>query len=256
MDGDGDFADPEEDWRAASAGGTLGGYFAPLDATAIFESRGTSRIVYPRVEVACPGANERSSVVVPYEVPGTDVLCGRDQDGALNCQDGQQAAFSLRHYLDWGIDRALWTLSKQFVHRSDDGRRGGIHACAFTPSSDSVLFGHGQVLNAFLRQGHGYGANRNLDPYYQYVTQCGLNALVGTYAMNTGSWFNDTEALGWDNWRVSYVNGRLGALSVEQLWRDRLGGADDFVRQSELHFAGWRAEYSGPNDSRCGSRFG
>ena len=64
--GDGDFDDGGEGWRAANNGGHRRGYFAPLGLETRFPDQPGDRIFYPKVEVDCAG--QRVSTVVPYLV--------------------------------------------------------------------------------------------------------------------------------------------------------------------------------------------
>jgi hypothetical protein len=208
INGDGDFDDGDEHWRGANYHGHRSGWWAPLGLEISFPNQPGDRLFYPKVEVDCAG--QRVSTVVPYLVR-VDRMCPNfpnDFNGGCRAEKDENIKLTRAWYFDRIVDRALWWMFNSTSHRNDDGRRGGIHTCIFWGSPEMYATGH--VLNAFLRRSHGYGPGRDADVYYRHQVYCGLNALVGTYNMTGGNWFDDDGAQGWDGWRMSYTNAHLG----------------------------------------------
>ena len=205
INGDGDFDDGNEGWRGTNAHGHRQGRWAPLGLEITFPNQPGDRVFYPKVEVDCAGT--RQSVVVPYLVR-VDRICpnypGRFDGG---CSGEENIELTRTYYHDRIVDRALWWMHNNTTHYSDDGVRG-THTCVYWGSPG--MYAQGHMLNAFLRRSHGYGPGRDSDVYYRNQTQCGLSALMGTYAMTTGSWFDDDGSVGWNGWRMSYRSARLG----------------------------------------------
>ncbi|MGC6415720.1 MAG: hypothetical protein ACON3Z_01240, partial [Bradymonadia bacterium] len=207
INGDGDFDDGNEGWRGTNSGGHRSGRWAPLGLEITFPAQPGDRTFYPKVEVDCAG--ERASTVVPYLVR-VDRMCPNypnDFHGGCRAEKDENIKLTRQYYYDRIVDRMMWWMFNHTNHYSDDGRRGGIHACTYF---GGMMYNTGHYLNVYLRRSHGYGPGRDVDAYYRHAVYCGLNALVGTYTMSGGSWFNDDGADGWDGWRMSYTNARLG----------------------------------------------
>ena len=204
--GDGDFDDLAEGWRGTSAGGHRGGYYAPLGLEVQYPDQPGDRLFFPKVEVDCAG--ERQSASMPVLVRVDRVCDGYPDSIDGRCEEGENISLTRQTHHDRVVDRGLWWMFNRINHYGDDGRRGGVHACVFWGAP--TYYGQGHMLNAFLRRSHGFGPGRDSDPYYRNATQCGLNALVGTYTMTGGNWFDDDGTRGWDGWRMQYSEGRLG----------------------------------------------
>ncbi len=207
--GDGDYADAGEQWRGTSAGGHRSGYYAPLGLEVQYPDQLGDRLFFPKVEVDCAG--ERRSTTMPVLVRVDRICDGYPENIDGRCDDGDNILLTRQTHHDRVVDRSLWWMFNRISHYDDDGRRGGIHSCVFWGAP--TYYGQGHMLNAFLRRSHGFGSGRETDPYYRHVTQCGLNALVGTYNMVGGNWFDDDGTRGWDGWRMQYTDGRLGGGS-------------------------------------------
>ncbi|MEE2758177.1 MAG: PKD domain-containing protein, partial [Myxococcota bacterium] len=208
INGDGDFDDGNEQWRGTNSGGHRSGWWAPLGLEITFPAQPGDRLFYPKVEVDCAG--QRASTVVPYLVR-VDRMCPNypnDFNGGCRAEKDENIKLTRQYYYDRIVDRLMWWMFNSTNHYNDDGRRGGIHACVYWGGPGMYNVGH--YLNVFLRRSHGYGPGRDVDAYYRHAVYCGLNALVGTYHMAGGAWFNDDGADGWDGWRMSYTNARLG----------------------------------------------
>ena len=206
VNGDGDFDDGNEGWRNTNSGGHRSGYWAPLGLEITFPNVPGDRIFYPKVEVSCAG--QTVAVAVPYLVRTERICRNYPGDYYGGCGDEDNPELTRQYYHDRIVDRALWWMFNSMSHYGDDGRRGGVHACVY--HGGPTMYAQGHMLNAFLRRSHGYGPGRDIDVYYRHATYCGINALIGTYSMSSGMWFNDSNDDGWDGWRVSYSNGRLG----------------------------------------------
>ena len=202
--GDGDYADHDEGWRRANSGEHRAGYFAPLGLEVQFPRQPGDR-PFSKVEVDCAGA--RVSTTFPVLVKVERVCDGYPENINGACEGEENIALTRQLHHDRIVDRALWWMFNRISHYGDDGQRGGIHSCVFWGAP--VQYGQGHMLNAFLRRSHGFGPGRDSDPYYRHATLCGLNALVGTFDMTGGLWFDDDGSRGWGGWRMQYTNGRL-----------------------------------------------
>ena len=247
--GDGDFDDGGEGWHQANSAEHRAGYFAPLGLEVQFPEQPGDRLFFPKVEVECAG--QRESTTMPVLVRVERVCDGYPANINGRCEGDQNIELTRQIHHDRVVDRALWWMFNRISHFGDDGQRGGIHSCVFWGSP--AQYGQGHMLNAFLRRSHGYGPGRDSDAYYRHAVDCGLNALVGTYSMTGGMWFDDDGSRGWDGWRMQYTNGRLGGSShwssygstawVEPVAnfgsaRYRVPGGEDRVRGRELQDLG------------------
>ena len=203
INGDADFDDANEQWRNASSAG-YAGYFAPLGLDVTLPAAQGDRLFYPKVEVEC-GAETRSATM-PIKVT-VDRLCP-NYPADENCAEGQSLGVTRGVHANRAVDRGLWYMFTRFSHRGDDGHGHAVHTCIYPGSPN--MYGHGHALNAFLRRSHGFGEGRDTDVYYRHVTQCGLNALLSTYAMAGGVRFDDTAEAGVDGQYITYASGVLG----------------------------------------------
>ncbi len=177
--GDGDYDDANETWRNASAAGQYAGYFAPLELDVQLPATPGDRLFAPKVQVDCGG--ERASATMPVLVRVDRICAGyTDQN---QCQGDQNLALTREVYRDRAVDRGLWWLFKRFTHRTNDTLGHDEHLC-HNPNAGggsgrmAQLFSTGQTLNAALRRGHGYGQNRDADPYFRHLTLCGVHTLL------------------------------------------------------------------------------
>ena len=180
INGDGDFDDGNEIGVArcpvCSAGGRL------WASRSLFLLNQVT--VSSPVEVDCAGQRINGGhvwcVLTEWPNPMTSAVAGRKR---------RQHQADPSVCVDRIVDRALWWMFNS-EPPSDDGRRGGI-----PPAPGGLRDVLGSLLNAFAsvpwvrprtRRGHVLSTS----------TYCGLNALVGTYHMAGGNWFDDDAPVG------------------------------------------------------------
>ncbi|MCA9540763.1 MAG: hypothetical protein KC620_17810, partial [Myxococcales bacterium] len=202
INGDADYDDANEQMRNANSNG----YFAALGLDVTLPAAQGDRLFYPKVQVTCAG--ETLSATMPVKVT-VDRLCP-GYPANENCAEGQSLGITRTVYANRAVDRALWWMFVRFSHRGDDGQGHAVHTCIY-PGSPTV-YAHGHALNAFLRRSHGHGEGRDGDVYYRHVTQCGLNALLSTYSMRGGLFFDDFNNEGRNGEAIQYTNGVLGGF--------------------------------------------
>ena len=207
INGDGDYADPNEQNRQASAGGIYNNYFAPLGIDITFPDAQGDTLRFPKVEVTC--GEETASAVMPVLTRVQRICPGYPANN--NCEGDQNLQLTRRWHADRAVDRALWWMFVRFNHNRNDGHGHDVHTCNFSAATPQ-LYGHGHALNAFLRRGHGHGEGRASDVYYRHVTQCGVHATLTTFNMVDGMFFDDINDAGINNKRVQYQNGQLGGF--------------------------------------------
>lgn len=204
INGDGDFADPNEQLRNASAGGLRGGYFASLGLDVQYPPAEGDRLYFPKVSVVCGGETVTSTMPVIIRV---DRICTAVNQA--NCSGDQNLSLTRQVFSNRAVDRALWWMYNRQQHDTS----GGVHRC-YNPNSGYLLFNSGHVQNAFLRRGHGAGANRDQDPYYRNMTHCGLDFMLAQMSYAAVR-FDDTNNagvkgqglfFGWSNYQYSYAS--------------------------------------------------
>ncbi len=211
INGDQDYDDAHEQMRNASAA-AYAGYFAPLGLDVQLPAAQGDRLYYPKVEVTC--GNETASATMPVKVT-VDRLCPNYPNNPTvendnGCVGDDSLGLTKTVHANRAVDRGLWYLFLRFNHRGDDGHGHNVHTCTF--ANNQNMYGHGHALNAFLRRSHGHGEGRDEDVYYRHVTLCGLNALLSTYNMTGGMWFDDVNNRGINGQSIQYQNGVLGGL--------------------------------------------
>jgi hypothetical protein len=198
--GDGDYDDSQEGFTTSNSS-TYGGYFAALHLEITFPESLGDRLYYPKVQVIC--GEETKTTVMPVLIR-VNRICSQygSSSRTPGCGDTGNLALTRKVYADRAVDRGLWYLFRQVSHYSDDGRGNSVHAC--TLSGSQKLYSLGHALNAFLRRGHGHGADRDTDPYYRHFTQCGLHAMLSN--MTTTGTTGDSNLLGVENQAITYSN--------------------------------------------------
>ncbi len=202
VNGDGDYEDANEQNRNASSGGLHAGYFAPLSLDVQFPAVQGDTLLFPKVEVTCGDATASTTMPVQVRVQR---MCP-NYPANNNCAGEENLSLTRRWRADRAVDRALWYMFLKFTHRGNDAHGHNVHACHYS-SGSPAMYAHGHAMNAFLRRGHGHGAGRDGDIYYRHLTQCGLNALLSTYGMRGGLYFDDTNELGTDGQAIQGTNG-------------------------------------------------
>ena len=193
INGDGDYADANEQLRNATSGGIRAGYYAPLGLDVQFANAPGDQLLFPKVRVVC--GDEVATTVMPVKIY-VDRLC-TTYPANENCADGQNLGLTRKVHAERGIDRGLWWMFIRAKHRVDDGRGHDAHLCYIDGdgATPSGLFNTGQTLNAFLRRGHGHGPGRDSDIYYRHMTQCGIHSILATLTLMDLR-FDDTAAQG------------------------------------------------------------
>ncbi len=204
INGDQDYDDANEQLRNANSNG----WFAALGLDVQLPDAQGDRLFFPKVEVRC-GA-ETVSATMPVKVT-VDRLCPNYPNDE-NCAGDQSLGVTRTVHANRAVDRGLWYMFTRFSHRGDDSHGNNVHVCTYPGTPN--MYGHGHAINAFLRRGHGHGPGRDSDVYYRHVTQCGLHALISTYAMSGGApRFDDTAEEGVHDRYITYTNGVLGGQS-------------------------------------------
>ena len=207
INGDGDYDDANEGERRASSGGNFNGYFAPLGLDVQLPDVLGDTLLFPKVRVRC-GPEERSATF-PVQIRVQRLCPGYPANN--NCEGDQNLSLTRRWKADRSVDRALWYMFINFRHFRDDGHGHNVHTCRYEPAGP-LLYGHGHAMNAFLRRGHGHGAGRDGDLYYRHVTQCGVHAILTTFAMRGGLYFDDVNNAGVNGQAIQHQNGQLGGF--------------------------------------------
>ena len=189
VNGDGDFDDASE----TSISITGNPFFAPLHLSYQYPNVLGNTYIYPKVEVSC--GNEIASAIMPVLIH-VDRICNNYYNDPLNANcnanDGN-LNLTRQIYSSRAVDIALWYLFRQAIHKANDSLGHNEHLC-YVPGNQT-LYSTGMALNAFLRRGHGFGLNKDNDPYYRHLTQCGLHSILSTMQLkNIG--FTDTDVLG------------------------------------------------------------
>ncbi len=227
--GDGDYDDASEGWNNASAGGIRTNFYAPLGLSVQLPNVPGDRLFAPKVQVDCAG--ERASTTMPVLVR-VDRICS-GYTNANQCQGDQNLLLTREVYRDRAIDRALWYLFAQLTHRADDTLGHAEHTC--WAAGIEPLYTTGHLLNAFLRRGHGHGQNRDADPYYRHVTQCGLHGILTNLTLGNIR-FDDDAAQGTDSQGLFhsgrlYAGGSYTSSYTSSAWIEPVAnfGAPDYV---------------------------
>ena len=200
VNGDGDYGDPNEQMRLANSN-QYGGQFATLQLDVQYPSVDGDWLYYPKVEVTC--GVEIATTIFPILIK-VDRICDNYINDPLNpnCEMGDNLSLTRQVYSSRAIDRGLWYLFKQTIHRTNDSLGHDEHLCYV--QGDKTLYSTGQALNTFLRRGHGYGEFRDDDPYYRHMTQCGLHSILSTMQARNLS-FDDYAGLGVDGIGFQFV---------------------------------------------------
>ena len=189
--GDGDF-DDELETSQSSSSSIYAGYFAPLSLDITFPISLGDRLYYPKVEVTCAG--ETGTAVMPVLIRVARVCTNYLQNSqSPGCGEDSNLALTRQIFADRAVDRGLWYLFKQGIHSSNDNHGHSDHICTLPGAYKLYSLGH--ALNAFLRRGHGHGEGRENDPYYRYMTQCGIHAMLSMMEFIVPD-FDDTADLG------------------------------------------------------------
>ena len=204
--GDGDYDDAGEGFVAASAAG-YAGYFAPLPGAITYPIAPGNTLYFPRVQVDCGG--ERVTATMPVLIR-SERICG-NYPTVEQCGADENIRLTRNLYAGWAVDRALWFMFRQFTHRADDAHGHAVHTCHNSSGASEPVLATGHAINAFLRRGHGHGANRDADPYYRHLTQCGLNTMLSTMGMTAGTRFDDANNLGIDQQHIRPINGVIAS---------------------------------------------
>jgi len=189
VNGDGDFNDPSE--TSTSIAGNP--FFAPLHLAYQYPNALGNTYIYPKVEVTCD--NQIATATMPVLIH-VDRICDNYYNDPLNANctanDGN-LNLTRQIYSSRAVDIALWYLFRQAIHKGNDSLGHNEHLCYV--AGNQTLYSTGMALNVFLRRGHGFGLNRDNDPYYRHFTQCGLHSILSTMQLkNIG--FTDTDTLG------------------------------------------------------------
>ncbi len=204
INGDGDYNDQNENWLNSSSV-SYAGYFAPLSLDVQYSSAIGDRLYFPKVQVQC--GSETQTAIMPVLVK-VSRLCPNYANDPQNpsCSADDSFEITQQTHSARAIDRGLWYLFRQAIHRSNDSLGNNAHLCYI--SGTQTLYSTGQALNTFLRRGHGFGIQRDTDPYYRHMTQCGLHSLLSTMQLRVLS-FDDTASLGTDSqgMQFSALNG-------------------------------------------------
>ena len=189
VNGDNDFDDPNENTITVN---NTNGYFAPLHLQVQYPNSLGNRFYFPKVEVTC--GSEIATTVYPIQII-VDGICPDyfTSPNTPNCGMDGNLAYTRNTYSNRALDNALWYLFRQASHKNNDSLNHNEHLCYVT--GNQTLYTTGHTLNVFLRRGHGFGLNRDNDPYYRHLTQCGLHSILSTMQLkNIG--FTDTDTLG------------------------------------------------------------
>ena len=191
INGDGDFADPNEGFRDAVSS-EYGGYFAPLPLDVQLPEHEGDLLYLPTVEVNCAAETVKRSMRVLSV--GTEI-CEGYIDGARtpNCQGEQRLDYTRNIYTALALDRAMWAMFLNLEHQTGDGFGHPAHLCTLPASKPMYALGH--ALTVFNRRGHGQGVGHQEDPYFRHATECGLNALLSTMSPIAVS-FADEDQIG------------------------------------------------------------
>jgi len=189
VNGDGDFDDASE--TSISIAGNS--FFAPLHLAYQYPNALGNTYIYPKVEVTCD--NQIATATMPVLIH-VDRICDNYYNDPLNANctanDGN-LNLTRQIYSSRAVDIALWYLFRQAIHKGNDSLGHNEHLCYVTGTQ--TLYSTGMALNGFLRRGHGFGLNRDNDPYYRHMTQCGLHSILATMQLRNIN-FTDTDTLG------------------------------------------------------------
>jgi hypothetical protein len=188
INSDGDFDDTNEN----SISINKNAYFAPLHLETTLPNALGNTYIFPKVEVTC--GQEIATATYPIEII-VDGICNNyiNDPNNANCGNDGNLSYTRKMHSNRSIDNAMWYLFRQAIHKTNDSLQHDEHLC-YIPGNQT-LYTTGHTLNVFLRRGHGYGANRDNDPYYRNLTQCGLHSILATMQLkNIG--FTDTDTLG------------------------------------------------------------
>lgn len=198
LNGDGDFNDTNESIKSINANT----FFVPLHHEHQYPNALGNTYVYPKVEVSC--GDETVSAIFPILI-FVDRICDNYYNDPLNpnCSaNNGNLELTRQIYSSRAVDIALWFLFRQAIHKANDSLNHNEHLCYI--SGNQTLYSTGMTLNAFLRRGHGFGTNKDNDPYYRHFTQCGLHSILSTMQLkNIG--FTDTDVLGTQGKGMEFV---------------------------------------------------
>lgn len=204
INGDGDFDDFDEIFKVANSS-QYQGFFATLPIETQFPTQTHDKLVYSKVQVVC--GNESINAIYPILIK-VDRICTQYMilgNGTI-CESNASLDLTRQVYSAFNIDRGLWYLFRQAVHKGNDSLGHNEHLCYV--GGMKTLYATGHALNTFLRRGHGFGDNRNNDPYFRHMTQCGVHSLLSTMQLRNLN-FDDSNALGVDGqgFQFSALNG-------------------------------------------------
>ncbi len=188
INADGDFNDPNESPITVNKNA----YFAPLHLETTLPNALGNTYLFPKVEVSC--GSEIATATYPIEII-VDGICPNYYNDSQNpdCGYNGNISYTRKVFSNRAVDIALWYLFRQATHRTNDSLLHDEHLCHVP--GNQTLYSTGMALNVFLRRGHGYGLNKDNDPYYRHMTQCGLHAILATMQLRNIN-FTDTDTLG------------------------------------------------------------
>ncbi len=204
INADGDFNDPNETPITVNKNA----YFAPLHLETTLPNALGNTYIFPKVEVSC--GSEIATATYPIEII-VDGICPNYYNDSQNpdCGYNGNLSYTRKVFSNRAVDIALWYLFRQATHRTNDSLLHDEHLCHVP--GNQTLYSTGMTLNVFLRRGHGYGLNKDNDPYYRHMTQCGLHSILATMQLRNIN-FTDTDTLGTAGKGMEFVaNNNLSA---------------------------------------------